>query len=452
MTTPVREANSTVAFIDHYCWLYRNLFSNVRNFESFKYLHLGMLSEIPRKSLPAIARVAGLKDGQSLHHFLRNSEWQVEKVRETRLWLTKLLIGERETILIIDETGDEKKGKTTEYVARQYIGNLGKTERGIVSVNAYGVVEGITYALLFKIFKPKSCLKKGDDYRTKPQLAQEIIQELQSFGFRFKLVLADSLYGESGDVIGLLQRLKLSYIVAIRSNHAVLMPPGAKKRYNSWRAYEQKLVRQKAETRYIREIIFGKRKAVRYYQISKRNVPDPSGDESWYVMTNLEGDITLKVAPLYSLRNWIEYGFKQVKNELGWADYRLTDYESIERWWEMVMSAYLLVSLQANYFRLETVKATLPSPQKGSFKETIMGQFQQHPGWNSEISWKNTLNNLRLILQPYIFYSLLKPWLQVFPIPGLKRCFLQLIFQMNQFRGFCEFKTFFENPGEPCAA
>jgi len=35
------------------------------------------------------------------------------------------------------------------------------------------------------------------------------------------------------------------------------------------------------------------------------------------------------------------YGFKQVKNELGWADFRLTDYASIERWWEIVLSAYL---------------------------------------------------------------------------------------------------------------
>ena len=31
---------------------------------------------------------------------------------------------------------------------------------------------------------------------------------------------------------------------------------------------------------------------------------------------------------------WIEYGFKQIKNELGWADYRVTDYDHIERWWE----------------------------------------------------------------------------------------------------------------------
>lgn len=155
MVTPPRDAAPTVGFIDHYCWIYRSLFDEVRQFECFKYLHLGILSEIPRKSLPAIARAVGLKDGQGLHHFLKDSNWQVEQVRETRLWLTKLLIGEREIVLIIDETGDKKKGKTTDYVNRQYIGNLGKTENGIVSVNSYAVVEEITYPLIFKIFKPK---------------------------------------------------------------------------------------------------------------------------------------------------------------------------------------------------------------------------------------------------------------------------------------------------------
>ena len=68
-----REPVPTVAFIDEYCQIYRNLFADVSNFEALKYLHLGMISEIPRKSLPAIARTVGLKDGQELHHFLRDT-------------------------------------------------------------------------------------------------------------------------------------------------------------------------------------------------------------------------------------------------------------------------------------------------------------------------------------------------------------------------------------------
>ncbi len=59
-----------------------------------------------------------------------------------------------------------KKGTTTDYVSRQYIGNIGKTDNGIVSVNAYAVVEEITYPLIFKIFKPRKRLKESDEYKT----------------------------------------------------------------------------------------------------------------------------------------------------------------------------------------------------------------------------------------------------------------------------------------------
>lgn len=136
------------------------------------------MSEIPRKSLPAIAQSVGLPNAQSLHHFLHRATWQVEHLRRWRLLLIKQLIGERSIILCIDETGDKKAGKTTDYVAKQYIGNLEKTANGIVVVNAYAVVDGITYPLLFKVFKPRNRLKLGDIYKTKPELGVEIIQEL----------------------------------------------------------------------------------------------------------------------------------------------------------------------------------------------------------------------------------------------------------------------------------
>ncbi|MEJ1931870.1 IS701 family transposase, partial [Nostoc sp. NIES-2111] len=55
MVTPRRQPVSTVAFIDNYCQHYYSLFEDVRHFEAFKFLHLGILSEIPRKTLPLIA-------------------------------------------------------------------------------------------------------------------------------------------------------------------------------------------------------------------------------------------------------------------------------------------------------------------------------------------------------------------------------------------------------------
>jgi SRSO17 transposase len=63
-----RKATPTVTFIDEYCRLYQDLFSDVRSFEHFKFLHVGMLSNIKRKTLPAMAKVAGDLDPQALHH------------------------------------------------------------------------------------------------------------------------------------------------------------------------------------------------------------------------------------------------------------------------------------------------------------------------------------------------------------------------------------------------
>ncbi len=281
-----------------------------------------------------------------------------------------------------------------------------------------------------KFLNLASAFSREMNTKRAPQLAVEIIREIQAIGFNIKLVVADSMYGESGDVTGVLSELKLPFIVSIRSNHPVWLLPGQRVRYNRWRAYEQKLSHRQPEQRFIREIIFGKRHPIRYYQISKSSDSEPKPEDTWFIMTNLSGNIQLKVAQLYSLRNWIEYGFKQVKNELGWADFRLTDYASIERWWEIVFSAYFLVSLQANYFKSET----RTQAESSSNPTNTLGKFNHHPWWESGTNWKSALNNLRLVIQPYVFWCLIKPWLRVFPIPGMKRGFFNLIGIMNVFR------------------
>lgn len=76
--------------------------------------------------------------------------------------------------------GDCKKGKHTDYVKRQYIGNVGKKENGIVAVTAYGLFQGIIVPLSFEVYKPKEWLKAGDEYRTKPQIAALIHHHIQT--------------------------------------------------------------------------------------------------------------------------------------------------------------------------------------------------------------------------------------------------------------------------------
>lgn len=47
------------------------------------------------------------------------------------------------------------------------MGSVGKVDNGIVSVNAYGIYENITFLLSFQIFQPKGTLKPSDKYKTK---------------------------------------------------------------------------------------------------------------------------------------------------------------------------------------------------------------------------------------------------------------------------------------------
>ena len=223
----------------------------------------------------------------------------------------------RKLIRVIDETGDRKKGRTTDYVKRQYIGNLGKVENGIVSVDAYGVIDNITFPLTFEVYKPKESLQAGDRYQSKPKIAADMIQALCDFGFEFELVLADSEYGESGsNFVSLLHQLQLPYVLAIRSNHAVWLPKEQKVRTTRWRAYERTFSDGRQETRFIREIIYGKRCSQQFWQLTtdKETLPSVS---TWMVMTCVKEISYKQVGDLYGLRNWVEYGFKQCKNELG---------------------------------------------------------------------------------------------------------------------------------------
>jgi len=58
-----------------------------------------MISDIKSKSLPAIAKVVGLDNEQSLHHFLTESPWLAADLMTERLRIILRMLGEREIVL-----------------------------------------------------------------------------------------------------------------------------------------------------------------------------------------------------------------------------------------------------------------------------------------------------------------------------------------------------------------
>ncbi|HBB30370.1 MAG TPA: hypothetical protein DDZ80_26085 [Cyanobacteria bacterium UBA8803] len=79
-----------------------------------------------------------------------------------------------------------------------------------------------------------------------------------------------------------------------RSNHGVWMPQGWRVRYTKWKKFERVFSNGDTQGRYIREIVFGKRHHLRYWQITTDPVELPENC-TWFIMTNLVGDIQKSV-------------------------------------------------------------------------------------------------------------------------------------------------------------
>lgn len=164
-----------------------------------------------------------------------------------------------------------------------------------------------------------------------------------------------------------------------------------------------------------------------------RNEPTALPDNStWFAISHLDEPRAHfdQIGNLYGLRTWVEYGFKQCKDKLGWADYRVTHAAQIERWWGIVSSAYLMVSLQFNGL----------NSGDDATQEPLLEKFRLHSCWQSSSSWTR-YHNLQLLIQPYLYYCLLKPWLSVFTAPSLERGFSSLSRLLNQFSGWQHRRT-----------
>lgn len=97
-------------------------------------LVLGLLSDLPRKNCWTIAEWAGEATPHGMQHLLCRASWDADAVRDdVRDYVVEQLHDER-AVLVVDETGDLKKGTHTVGVQRQYTGTAGRIENSQVAV------------------------------------------------------------------------------------------------------------------------------------------------------------------------------------------------------------------------------------------------------------------------------------------------------------------------------
>ena len=125
-------------------------------------------------------------------------------------------------MLIVDETGDPKRGQQIVLAAQQYLGKLGHVANGVVAVSSHWADGSRHVPLGVKAYRPASRLPKGRKdpaFQTKPALAWQLIAEARAAGIPFRLVVADSVYGEHLTLEAELSAAQIPYVMGLRASH-----------------------------------------------------------------------------------------------------------------------------------------------------------------------------------------------------------------------------------------
>ena len=166
----------------------------------------GLLGDLPRKNCWSIAEHAGDTDPHGMQYLLGRAVWDTDGVRDDLRDYVTTGLGDSDAVLVVDETGDLKKGTCTVGVQRQYTGTAGRIENAQVAVYlTYAGVRG--HAMIDReLYLPKSwtsdpdrCAEAGvpDDieFLTKPALATGMICRALDAGTPARWVAGDEVYG-----------------------------------------------------------------------------------------------------------------------------------------------------------------------------------------------------------------------------------------------------------------
>ena len=330
---------------------------------------------------------------QQLQHFISESEWDGAAVmrdvaRNTNKSLESL-VGEKG--LILDESGNEKAGKQSVGVARQYIGNIGKVCNSQNGVYA-GLSRGDKISLVgAKLYLPKEwtrdkkrCQKAGippeeQQYRTKPELGLEIIKELEGV-IEYDWIGGDSIYGNSPELRQSLRELGKAYVMDVGEELQVCLEkpqPYLPKRVGKGRP-RTNLVIDEAKIslkKLVEEIEAGEWQAIEYREGTKgKLVREAVLKKVWiwkkgtleieeaellisrktdqtevkFSLCNApQGELSVETALFRQMqRYWIERGFQEIKEQLGLHQYQVRGWKA----WQH----HIALTMMALHFILET--------------------------------------------------------------------------------------------------
>lgn len=198
---------------------------------------LGLLAELPRANCWSIAEHAGDASPAGMQHLLSRACWDADGVRDDIRGYVAEHLGDPGAMLVVDETGDVKKGATSAGVQRQYTGTAGRVENCQVAVFLSYAAPGGHALIDRELYLPESwtsdpgrCAAAGipdaTTFATKPELALRMITRALDAGTLAGWVTGDEVYGADPHLRAGIEERQVSYVLAVAKSHRVATAAG----------------------------------------------------------------------------------------------------------------------------------------------------------------------------------------------------------------------------------
>ncbi|GAA2602770.1 IS701 family transposase [Winogradskya consettensis] len=329
----------------------------------------GLLTDLEIKTCWQLAEQAGHGRPDAMQRLLYRAKWDADAVRDDVRQVVADRLGDPDGVLVVDETGDLKKGTHTVGVQRQYTGTAGRIENAQVGVFlAYASRHGHTL-IDRRVYLPKSwtgdrqrCQQAGvpDDitFATRSELADHMITAAVDALVPARWVAADEAYGNNTGLRARLRALRLGYVLAVSRDH--LVPIGAGKT----RCRADQLAADLPATGWTRRSAGDGSKGPRFYDwawladVGADGDPDDDGRHSLLIRRNnstgelafyrcwTPGPVTLaQLVRVAGIRWTVEESFQAGKGQVGLDQHQVRRWTSWHRFTTLALAALAILAL-----------------------------------------------------------------------------------------------------------
>jgi SRSO17 transposase len=332
----------------------------------------GLLGPVGRKNSWQVAEYAGHGTPDGLQRLLNSSAWDPDLLRdELRAYVAERL-GEAGGVLILDDTGFVKKGRTSAGVSRQYTGTSGKVDNCQIGVFAAyasskgrALVDRELYLPKCWTEDPARCraakVPAQRGFATKNELARAMIARSLGAGLPVAWVAADEAYGQEWKLRRLCEERGVGYVLAVPKSQQVRSsagmrridalvgwaPPEAWERHTAGAGAKGERLYDWAAALLPPVAEFDEhRPDAQRWLLARRSISDP-GEIAYYLAYAPHATGTAELARIAGMRWAIEECFQAAKNETGLDEYEVRRYPGWYRHITLAMLAHAFLAALA---------------------------------------------------------------------------------------------------------